>query len=1111
MLADKVADVELAIASDRYAEEALDEHLIRRLHHDIAADLLPHLGGRWRQIDVQVGSHEPPAFPRVPELMHSYALDLQARLHGIALDDDSRLLETLAFAEGQLLSIHPFADFNGRVTRVFLSELLRRLNLPAIDPTPESGAPTRRYLAALDAADARHWAPLEAIWRERFEANAFLERHFTHLTGHPPMRWQARLFRQHFLHGELPAAISVPTGLGKTAVMALWLIALAWQMQCAGALTLPRRLVYVVDRRAVVDQATEFAEKLRDQLASAQATELRAALGLGERRLPISTLRGQFVDNRQWLEDPACPAIVIGTLDMVGSRLLFEGYGVSRKMRPYQAGLLGADALVMLDEAHLVPPFESLLASIEAGADAYAATDPALRALVPPFKLLSLSATGRQRPGAVFALDGDAAQAAGQRGDLEDALTTQRLGAQKSLTFEPTKAAELGQALADQAWQLCVEGRSPVRCVVFCNSRSVATKCHALIVKKLGKDSQDAAELLVGARRVLEREQARQRLADLGFLPDKSVPRNRPVFLVATSAGEVGVDLDADHMVCDLVEWERMVQRLGRVNRRGEGQAQVRVVLPDVAESTFAADDAAPIKEDGKGSSEKAAKKKEEQARQAERVVAMKAAVRCLPQAADGTHDASPGAIWQLHALAAVDAKLQHTLTAASPAPPLRPALTRAVVDAWSMTSLDKHTGRPDIQPWLRGWVDDEPQTTLIWRTHLPVPPHADKVSAADVEDFFEAAPPHASEQLEAESHVVMDWLKKRCAAVLKLPQATAPEGSVALRANDVLGLVLSGAGELRAELRLSEFADDGVKKRVDELRRTARSGDVWVLDARIGGLASGLLSDTSTAPPATADGVTAWGPADGAEPLVRFRVRLRESDGASTDGPGDDAPWRERHRWVRQRNAEGQAVEWLSVDKWRGDSSNESDRAIANWPQLLGEHQQWAEQQARTLTQRLGLAAPWSDALAMAARLHDEGKKALNWQRAFKAPPGPLPYAKTKGPINQNLLGHYRHEFGSLPYVEGDEAFRLLPGDMQDLVLHLVAAHHGKARPVIDVRGCEDAPPEALTARARAVALRFARLQQRWGPWGLAWWEALLRAADQQASRLNDEKKAGR
>ena len=177
---------------------------------------------------------------------------------------------------------------------------------------------------------------------------------------HAPFRWQTRLYHR-FLRDDLPKAVDVPTGLGKTSVMALWLIAIA-----EGA-RLPRRLVYVVDRRAVVDQATRFAERMRRNLP----VELAAKLGLGDEgaALPISTLRGGFADNRDWLEDPAKPAIVVGTIDMIGSRLLFEGYGVSRGMRPYHAGFLGVDTLVLLDEAHLCPPFEALLHQIAAHRD----------------------------------------------------------------------------------------------------------------------------------------------------------------------------------------------------------------------------------------------------------------------------------------------------------------------------------------------------------------------------------------------------------------------------------------------------------------------------------------------------------------------------------------------------------------------------------------------------------------------------------------------------------------------------------------------------------------------------------------------------------------------
>jgi len=79
---------------------------------------------------------------------------------------------------------------------------------------------------------------------------------------------------------------------------------------------------------------------------------------------------------------------------MIGSRLLFEGYGVSRKMRPYHAGLLSADTLVVLDEAHLVLPSERLLQSIAETSCEFGPCDETSRGVVPEFNLLSLSATG---------------------------------------------------------------------------------------------------------------------------------------------------------------------------------------------------------------------------------------------------------------------------------------------------------------------------------------------------------------------------------------------------------------------------------------------------------------------------------------------------------------------------------------------------------------------------------------------------------------------------------------------------------------------------------------------------------------------------------------------
>jgi CRISPR-associated endonuclease/helicase Cas3 len=161
--------VQLAVDEGEFDAQPLTEELLLELHGRICGDLTPAFAGRWRTTDVVVGTHEPPPARKVAQQMREFVLDLAERLAHLPAEPDDLWLEALAFAEGRLLSIHPFADFNGRVTRVFIDWLTRRLHLPDINPTPAEGAATERYLAALRAGDRRHWQPLMAIWRERFE------------------------------------------------------------------------------------------------------------------------------------------------------------------------------------------------------------------------------------------------------------------------------------------------------------------------------------------------------------------------------------------------------------------------------------------------------------------------------------------------------------------------------------------------------------------------------------------------------------------------------------------------------------------------------------------------------------------------------------------------------------------------------------------------------------------------------------------------------------------------------------------------------------------------------------------------------------------------------
>ncbi|MBX7120712.1 MAG: Fic family protein [Opitutaceae bacterium] len=168
LLAERVIRLEEAIQREEFHTRVLDEALVCEFHHRICGDLTPEWAGKWRAIEVTVGSLTPPAPNQLPMLMRDYGLDLQARWEAASGDDLELIFEFLAFAEGRFLSIHPFRDFNGRTIRVFLAELLRRLDLPLVNLAPESETGRSRYFAALEAADRRDWQPLIAIWKARF-------------------------------------------------------------------------------------------------------------------------------------------------------------------------------------------------------------------------------------------------------------------------------------------------------------------------------------------------------------------------------------------------------------------------------------------------------------------------------------------------------------------------------------------------------------------------------------------------------------------------------------------------------------------------------------------------------------------------------------------------------------------------------------------------------------------------------------------------------------------------------------------------------------------------------------------------------------------------------
>lgn len=915
------------------------------------------------------------------------------------------------------------------------------------------------------------------------------ENFFHCITGHSPFPWQIRLYEK-FAAGEFPSSANIPTGLGKTSVVVIWAIALALNPE-----KVPRRLVYVVNRRTVVDQTTTEVENMRAALA--QKTELkeienklRALCAMPLPRptdspLAISTLRGQYADNREWSADPVRPAVIIGTVDMIGSGLLFSRYTVGFKLRPHHAAFLAQDALLVHDEAHLEPAFQQLLDSIVA--EQHRCNDSR------KLKVMELTATTRIKPSNEAFCISDA--------DSSNEFVSGRLNAVKKLSLTVLAEKEVDSKIAELALAYKESGRA---ILVFVRLVEDATKVAEAIEKEVGTDR---VLTLTGTMRGKERDELVLHPLFQRFLPVKDDQKiaEGTVFLVATSAGEVGVNISADDLVCDLSTFESMAQRFGRVNRFGErDDSAITVVCPTDFPHTKKIQEA-----------EKAVAKKEKKAERKLQEALDKAAY-------DVAREKTMNLLIQLDGNASpvsLESLPHHDrLAAFSPPPKMRQA-TNIQFDAWALTSIRKPiAARPPVAPYLHGEAEwQPPETHIAWREELDII-HGDLLTTYPPEDLLEEFPLKPHELLRDTSKRIAETLSKIIENYLQSQQdendlrpawLVREDGSI--RILDLLPQVnLLNAYKKSDKIRHKKEKEE-IKRHTEFMAMTIENATL-ILPASLGGISSqGLFSATAKKGDAITD----------VAGIENVRLRLRSSSPDISDELAS------KYRLIRAIDTAIDTDDGLEVNDrywlWLEAKKNiNGEKRTTLQPETLANHTGAVIANITAIADKLfpgnfGDDEPrWHLCLPFVAGKHDDGKNRLRWQQGIgntRYDPNDLNtiYAKSGGAMRpRNLAEDYRHEFGSLSTISAEmkktQGVGLLTDftDLErDVILHLIAAHHGRARPHFPENEIFDysVATDDLVDLATEVPRRFARLQQRFGRWGLAWLESILRSADYAAS----------
>lgn len=370
---------------------------------------------------------------------------------------------------------------------------------------------------------------------------------FNRLTGHDsPRDWQGALAAEQHCRDRL---VRRPTGDGKSeGVLAAW----SFHRLCRAADDWPRRLIWCLPMRVLVEQISHLARQLAHEIPEATRPDVHIVMG-GE-------------DVREWFLMPERPAIIIGTQDMLLSRALNRGYASARARWPMEFGLLNQDALWVMDEVQLMDVGLATSAQLQA----YREDDreKQFRPCHTWWMSATLQANWLRSVDTARYHDNwirspctvTATERSGGLWDVKKQVVTDFIS--------PRNHAAFAKRILD-VHTSAPGGEFGRITLVVCNT--VDRACQTFDAMRAAGRS-DGLELVHSRFRPAEREAWRER-----FLSSSACGADVDRIIIATQVVEAGVDISASCLVTELAPWPSLVQRFGRCARYG-GSGRVLVV-----------------------------------------------------------------------------------------------------------------------------------------------------------------------------------------------------------------------------------------------------------------------------------------------------------------------------------------------------------------------------------------------------------------------------------------------------------------------------------------------------------------------------------------------------